>query len=122
MLQLVVKYAITAGVVVLVNEVVIRYSREWLGSLIASLPLVSLITFFWIYYGLADPAERTTKLANHSTGVFWFVLPSLPMFLLFPYLLKKGITFWPSMLICIALTMTLYYGMVIALKRFGVEL
>lgn len=122
MLQLVIKYAITAGVVVLVNEVVIRYSREWLGSLIASLPLVSLITFFWIYYGLADPAERTTKLANHSTGVFWFVLPSLPMFLLFPYLLKKGITFWPSMLICIALTMTLYYGMVIALKRFGVEL
>lgn len=122
MLQLVVKYAITAGVVVLVNEVVIRHSREWLGSLIASLPLVSLITFFWIYYGLADPAVRTAKLANHSTGVFWFVLPSLPMFLLFPCLLKKGLTFWPSILICIALTMSLYYAMVIALKRFGVEL
>jgi len=122
MLQLVVKYAITAGLVVLVNEVVIRYSREWLGSLIASLPLVSLITFFWIYYGLADPVERTAKLANHSTGVFWFVLPSLPMFLLFPYLLKKSVSFWPSMLICIAVTMTLYYGMVIALKKFGVEL
>jgi len=122
MLQLVIKYAITAGVVVLVNEVVIRYSREWLGSLIASLPLVSLITFFWIYYGLADPAERTAKLANHSTGVFWFVLPSLPMFLVFPYLLKKGITFWPTMLICVVLTMSLYYAMVVALKKFGVEL
>lgn len=122
MWQLIIKYAITAGLVVLVNEVVIRYSREWLGSLIASLPVVSLITFFWIYYGLADPAERTAKLASHSTGVFWFVLPSLPMFLLFPWLLKKGITFWPSMLICCAMTMALYYGMVLALKRFGVEL
>ena len=122
MWQLIFKYAITAGVVVLVNEIVIRYSREWLGSLIASLPLVSLITFFWIYYGIADPAQRTAKLANHSTGVFWFVLPSLPMFLLFPFLLKKGITFWPTMLICVALTMTLYYGMVIALKRFSIEL
>lgn len=122
MWQLIIKYAITAGLVVLVNEVVIRYSREWLGSLIASLPLVSLITFFWIYYGIADPAQRTAKLANHSTGVFWFVLPSLPMFLLFPFLLKKGVTFWPSMLICIAMTMALYYGMVIALKRFDIDL
>jgi hypothetical protein len=118
--QLVVKYAITAALVVLVNEVVIRYSKEWLGSLIASLPLVSVITFFWIYYGIAEPAERTSKLANHSTGVFWFVLPSLPMFLLFPFLLKKGITFWPAMLLCCAMTMLLYYGMVLALKKFGV--
>lgn len=121
MWQLVVKYAITAGLVVLVNEVVVRHSKEWLGSLIASLPVVSMITFFWIYYGIADPVQRTTKLSNHSTGVFWFVLPSLPMFLLLPYLLKRGVTFWPSILVCCALTMLLYYGMVLLLKRFGVE-
>ena len=123
MWQLVAKYAITAGLVVLVNEVVIRYSKEWLGSLIASLPLVSLITFFWIYYDdrIVDTAARTGKLANHSTGVFWFVLPSLPMFLLFPFLLKKGITFWPAIVACCALTMGLYYGMVLALKKFGIE-
>ena len=123
MWQLVAKYAITAGLVVLVNEVVIRYSKDWLGSLIASLPLVSLITFFWIYYDdrIADTTARTSKLANHSTGVFWFVLPSLPMFLLFPFLLKKGVTFWPAILVCCALTMGLYYGMVLALKKFGVE-
>jgi hypothetical protein len=41
-----------------VNEVVIARSRPFLGSLIASLPLVSLITFVWIYYGMKEiPAE-----------------------------------------------------------------
>ena len=122
--QLVLKYAITATLVVVVNEVVIRHTKQMAGSLIASLPLVSVITFFWIYYDqrFADATERTAKLASHSTGVFWFVLPSLPMFLLFPFLLKKGLTFWPAMVACCALTMALYYGMVLGLKRFGIEL
>ena len=55
-----VKLAVSAGLIYLVNEVVIRHSRPALGSLIASLPLVSLITFVWIYYGMqGDPAART---------------------------------------------------------------
>jgi hypothetical protein len=92
-------------------------------GIIASLPLVSLITFVWIYYGMKEiPAERVEKLASHSAGVFWFVLPSLPMFLVFPVLLRKGIHFWPSLVICCLLTMVLYAGMAYLLKRFGVAL
>lgn len=119
----VLKLLLSAGMIYAVNEIVIARSRPFLGSLIASLPLVSLITFVWIYYGMkAVPAERIEKLASHSAGVFWFVLPSLPMFLVFPVLLRKGIQFWPSLLICCLLTMVLYAGMAYLLKRFGVEL
>lgn len=117
------KLLVSAGLIYFVNEVVITRSRPFLGSLIASLPLVSLITFIWIWYGMkADPSARVEKLAAHSAGVFWFVLPSLPMFLIFPVLLRKGLQFWPSLLICCFVTMVLYAGMALILKRFGVEL
>ncbi len=117
------KLLVSAGLIYFVNEVVITRSRPFLGSLIASLPLVSLITFVWIWHGLkADPAARVEKLASHSAGVFWFVLPSLPMFLIFPALLRRGLHFWPSLLICCGVTMVLYAGMAFVLKRFGVEL
>ncbi|MBL9151801.1 MAG: DUF3147 family protein [Verrucomicrobiales bacterium] len=119
----IIKLALSAGLIYVVNEVVIRHSRPALGSLIASLPLVSLITFVWIYYGMqGDPAARTEKLAAHSAGVFWFVLPSLPMFLIFPWLLRKGLSFWPNLLLCCLITMGLYAGMALVLKRFGIAL
>ncbi|MDP4583585.1 MAG: DUF3147 family protein [Verrucomicrobiales bacterium] len=119
----IIKLLVSAGLIYAVNEIVITRSRPFLGSLIASLPLVSLITFVWIYFGMQDnPAARTEKLAAHSAGVFWFVLPSLPMFLVFPWLLRKGIAFWPTLLLCCLLTMMLYAGMAVLLKRFGIDL
>lgn len=118
-----VKLLLSAGMIYLVNEVVIRHSRPALGSLIASLPLVSLITLVWIYQGMkSDPEARVEKLAAHSAGVFWFVLPSLPMFLIFPCLLRRGIPFWPNLLLCCVITMLLYAGMALVLKRFGIDL
>lgn len=119
----VIKLLLSAGMIYAVNEIVIARSRPFLGSLVASLPLVSLITFVWIWFGMADhPEARAEKLASHSTGVFWFVLPSLPMFLVFPWLLRKGVSFWPTLLLCCFLTMLLYAGMAALLKRFGVDL
>ena len=119
----VIKLLMSAGMIYAVNEIVIARSRPFLGSLVASLPLVSLITFVWIYYGMKEmPAERVEKLASHSAGVFWFVLPSLPMFLVFPVLLRRGLHFWPSLLICCGLTMVLYAAMAYLLKRFGMDL
>ena len=118
----VIKLLLSAAMIYAVNEIVIKHSKPVVGSLIASLPLVSLITFIWIYYGLkADPEAQAEKLAAHSVGVFWFVLPSLPMFLLFPALLRKGISFWPNLTICCVVTMVLYFLMSLALKRFEIE-
>ena len=118
-----VKLLISAGIIYFVNEFVVVRSKPLVGSMIASLPLVSLITFIWIWFGMkGEPAERTARLADHSTGVFWFVLPSLPMFLIFPFLLKKGLSFWPNLILCCLITMALYALTALILKRFGMEL
>ena len=118
-----VKLIVSAGVIYLVSEVVVRHSKPVIGSLIASLPLVSLITFVWIHHGLkADPEAQVERLAAHSTGVFWFVLPTLPMFLIFPALLRRGLSFWPNLVLCCVLTMVLYGTVLFLLKRSGVEL
>jgi len=114
-----VKLIISAGMIYLVSEVVVRHSKPVIGSLIASLPLVSLITFVWIHHGLkADPEAQVERLATHSTGVFWFVLPTLPMFLIFPALLRRGVPFWPNLILCCLITMALYAAVMLLLKRF----
>lgn len=121
-IKLITKLLISAGMVYAVSEIVIRHSRPWLGALVASLPLLSILTFFWIYYGIADSTERNEKLAQHSTGVFWWVLPSLPMFLIFPFLLRRGLPFWPNLVICCLITMGLYALLATILKHFfGIE-
>ncbi len=117
----VVKILLSASVIYVVNEIVVRHSKPLLGSLIASLPLVSVLTFIWIWHDLrAKPDVLVEKLSVHSAGVFWFVLPSLPMFLLIPWMLKKGIGFWPAMAAGCALTMVLYLVVARLLARFGV--
>ena len=122
-IKLIAKLAISAGMVYVVSEIVVRHSRPWLGALVASLPLLSLLTFFWIYYGIANPDDRTEKLAQHSTGVFWWVLPSLPMFLIFPWLLRRGLPFWPNIILCCLITMSLYALLATILRHFfGIEL
>ncbi len=77
------KYLITAAMVVLISEVAKRNDK--LGGLIAALPLVTVLTLVWLYV----ENQPTEKIANHAWYTFWYVLPTLPMFLLFPFLLPR---------------------------------
>jgi hypothetical protein len=81
-------------------------ARRWpgLGGLIASLPLVSVLGMIWLWRDRPDVAN----LAAHSTATFWYVLPSLPMFLLIPHLLGRGWSFGLTLACGCALTMILY--------------
>ena len=67
------KLLVSAAMIVAVSEVSKRYPG-W-GGLLASLPLTSLIGLLWIYAETGD----LEKVSAHCIGVFWFVLPSLPM-------------------------------------------
>jgi len=71
---------LTAAVVVLVSEAAKRIDR--LGALVAALPLVTVLTLIW----LRAEKQPETKIANYAWYTFWYVLPTLPMFLLFPWL------------------------------------
>ena len=112
---LITKYLLTAGVVVLVSEIAKRSDK--LGGLVAALPLVTILALIWLY--VED--QPTAKIANHAWYTFWYVVPTLPMFLVFPVLLPR-IGFWPSLLACVILTLVCFGIWALVLRRVGVEL
>lgn len=88
------------------------------GALIVSLPLVSVLTVIWLWRDTADPE----RVAAHVGATFWFVLPSLPMFLLMPFLLRQGYSFWLALAVGCALTIAFYLAMVHFGPKFGLRL
>lgn len=109
--------AILSGILIaIVSEVAKRYPG--FGGLIASLPLVSVLGMVWLWRDRPDAAN----MAAHAQATFWFVLPSLPMFLLIPAMLRHGFAFWASLLAGCLLTILLYSLMVWAGPRLGLRL
>ncbi|MGH8457565.1 MAG: DUF3147 family protein [Stenotrophobium sp.] len=107
------KLLIAAAIIVAVTEV--AKVNATLGGLIKSLPLVSLVALIWVYAETRD----TAKIAELSVSTFWFVLPTLPMFLILPALLKHKLAFYPALGISV-LAMLLCYGVtMLLLRRFG---
>ena len=109
------KYLLTAGMVVFISEVAKRSDR--MGGFIAALPLMTLLTLVWLYVE-NQPEE---KIANHAYYTFWYVIPTLPMFLLFPYLLPR-IGFWLTMSASVVLTIICFGLFALVMKKFGVDL
>lgn len=115
MTWLLLKVFITSVIIVAVSE--IGKLNSFLGSVLAAIPLVSTLGMIWMYQ------EKTpiSKITAHSTNVFWMVLPSLPMFLLLPWLVEKQRWgFYPSLAISLALTVALYFLVATCLKRYGI--
>jgi hypothetical protein len=87
------KVFLTALIIVVVSEV--AKVNTLLGAILKSLPLISLLAILWLYYETGD----LTRIASFSYNTFWFVLPTLPMFLIFPTLLQHHLSFWLSLLL-----------------------
>ena len=115
MLWLGFKYLITAAVVVLVSEVARRSDR--LGGLLGALPLVTLMALVWLHVEKQSPL----KIANHAWYTFWYVVPTLPMFLVFPALLPR-LGFWPTMGVCVLITLVSFGVFALLVRRFGIVL
>jgi hypothetical protein len=116
MTLLITKYAVTAFVIVLVSELAKRSDK--FGALVSSLPFVTIMVMVWLHF----EKQGTAKLANHAFYTFWYVIPTLPMFLLMPWLLHKGTGFWWALLWCSLLTFVCFVVTALAAKRFGVDL
>lgn len=115
MLWLITKFAITAAVIVLVSEVAKRSDKA--GALIAALPLVTLLALIWLHV----EGQPQQKVANHAWYTFWYVLPTLPMFLAFPFLLPR-IGFWPSLLASAVITVVSFFAFGLVLRRFEIDI
>jgi hypothetical protein len=116
MTYLIIKFALSAALLVTVSEIGKRSS--FLGGLLASLPLVSLLAMIWLYHDTRD----AQKVAALSTSIFWLVLPSLVLFLVLPVLLKRGVNFYPALAASVAAMLSSYGATVFALGKFGVKL
>lgn len=112
---IVTKYLITAAIVVAVSEVAKRSDR--LSALLASLPLVTLLALAWLHIEKQSPE----KIANHAWYTFWYVVPTLPMFLAFPSLYAK-FGFWPAMALCAVITVMCFGVFALVVRRVGVQL
>jgi hypothetical protein len=116
MLYFVVKCALSGVIIGVVSEVAKRSPA--LGALIVSLPLVSLLAILWLWRDTGD----SERIAAHAESTFWYVLPSLPMFLILPAMLRSGVGFWSSIGASCALTIVLYLVTAWTLAKFGVTL
>lgn len=116
MLYLAAKAALSGVLIAVISDVAKRHPGA--GGLIASLPLVSVLGMIWLWRDFPDP----NNMAAHVESTFWFVLPSLPMFLIIPALLRHGFGFWGALAIGCALTILLYGLMTWAGPRFVLRL
>lgn len=115
MLWLVTKYLTTAALVVLITELAKRSDK--LGGLVAALPLVTILTLIWLHL----ENQPAAKVANHAWYTFWYVVPTLPMFLAFPALLPR-LGFWLTLLASVLITVACFALFALFMHRFGIEL
>jgi hypothetical protein len=116
MIALIAKALLAGVIIAIISQVGQRLPA--MGALIASLPLVSILGMIFLWMARPDAAN----MALHAEATFWFVMPSLPMFLFIPYLLRNGVGFWMALVAGCFLTVTLYGLMLIIGRRFGLPI
>ncbi|KYP91696.1 hypothetical protein WB91_04055 [bacteria symbiont BFo1 of Frankliniella occidentalis] len=115
MVWLIVKYMVTAGVVVLVSEVAKRSDR--FGALLAALPLVTVLVLVWMKL----EGQTQEKIASHAWYTFWYVVPTLPMFICFPLMFQRW-GFWIALLASCMMTVVIFWGYALLLRRSVIDL
>ncbi len=116
MIYYIIKILLSSVTLVAISEISKRSTT--IGSILASIPLVSLMAFIWLYIDTKD----TDKIAELSQGIFWLVIPSLIFFILFPVLLKKNVDFWISLGISLTIMVIGYFIMLFILKKAGINI
>jgi hypothetical protein len=107
---------ISSILIVLVSELSKRSSM--MGSIFASVPLISVLAMIWLYNDTKD----IQKVVDLSQGIFWLVIPSLSMFLLLPALLQRAVNFYLALLISIVVMVVFYFIMITVLAKLGIKI
>ncbi len=112
---LIFKYALTAAIIVAASEIAKRSDK--LGALVLALPLMTVITMFWLF----AENQGDEKIANHAWYTFWYAIPTLPMFLLFPWLMGR-LGFYAAMGVAFAITALAFVAFAALVRKLGVDL
>jgi len=115
MLYLIAKVALS-GIIIMAASEVARRSPTY-GAFLISLPIVSILAMVWLWRDTGN----SERIASLSEETFWLILPTLPMFLALPALLRHGFAFWTALAISCALTIALYLLVVWGLPKLGIN-
>ena len=109
------KILITTLIIVIITEVAKFNDR--IGGLIAALPITTFIVLFWLYY----EGNSFEKISNHISYTLLYVLPTLPMFVVFPFLINK---FGFYMAIFLSVLITTFFIIVVHFlsKKYGYKI
>ena len=100
--------------IVLISEIAKRNSL--MGAMLASIPLVSILAMIWMYIDTND----TKSAVEFSNSIVWLIIPSMTLFILFPVLIKNGLSFYLSLFIAVAMTIVAYYSVIFILDKLGI--
>lgn len=115
-----VAFIIRAALSGIIVAIIALVSRRYpgLGGLIASLPLISVLGMVWLWH---DTGDREA-VATYLSSALWYFLPTIPMFIFMPMMLRHGVSFWATLAVGIFITMLLYALMNRALSAYGITL
>ena len=108
--------AFISGLIIMAASEAAKRSPTY-GAFLVSLALISILAMIWLWRDTGDKA----RIAALSEGIFWLVLPTLPMFLVLPALLRNGFAFWTALAASCALTVALYLIAVWLLPKLGIS-
>lgn len=111
----IIKLIITTVLIVLISEIAKRNSL--MGAMLAAIPLVSILAMIWMYIDTND----SSSAVEFSNSIVWLIVPSMTLFITFPILIKKGLSFYPSLSISIIMTILAYYSVIFILTKLGVR-
>ena len=110
------KLVISAVIIVVANK--IQLFNDRLSALVIALPLTSLVAMIW----MRRAGQSPERLAHHAEATFWFVVPTLPMFLILPWMLRHGWGFWTALAANCLITIAGFWLTVWTLRRCGINL
>jgi hypothetical protein len=112
MLSYLSKILFTAIIITLITELTKR-SGALLGSILAALPLTSILALIMIYLDTKDK----NLVSELSFNIFWLVIPSLIFFILLPLLLNK-LHFWVAIGASLSIMLVIYSSILVILKLY----
>ena len=112
-LNLLGKGLFSGAVIVTASEIAKRTTV--FGAMVISLPLASIMSMTWLYNDTKD----TAQVADFAESILWLLIPSMSLFLVLPFLLRRGWEFGPAMGVGIVLTILAYAVGAVLAKSVG---
>ena len=112
----IIKILISAILIALISEIAKR--STFLGAVLASIPLVSVMAMIWLYIDTND----SLQVVQLSKGIFWLVIPSLVLLITFPIFIRLQFSFYTALSAALLAMVVTYFITIAVLKKFNIHL